>query len=399
MPESNLPPRSMTPPILTRPFLLLVVAHALQALGFSSMLLLPLYLDHLGAGRAEIGMVMASASIGGLLGRPLVGWGLDVVGRRPVLAVGTVILVLGMFLVAAIDRLGPLVYAMRVLVGLGSGALFTGYFTLAADIIPVSRRTEGIALFGVSGLLPLLINPFADQLGIEPPDLRWFFPIMGAFVAASLLLLPGVPEPTGTRAPDRVSLIAAFAALKRTRLVPVWASTAVFAGMVAVFMSFATVTAEARGAESPSTVWLTYALGAVLVRLLGATLPDRLGPSRVAGAALLSYALGFVVLGGAHTPGAFALAGVLGGIGHGYCFPVLMSQVVTRSPNELRGVAVAAFTGLWEVSRLVAAPSFGRVADTFGDATMLYTAAGFGLLGMCVWTGLEMTLGDRPDGT
>jgi len=384
--------------ILTRPFLLLVAAHALQALGFSSMLLLPLYLDHLGAGRAEIGLVMAAASVGGLVGRPLVGWGLDVVGRRPVLLVGTLILIAGMFLVAAIDGLGPLVYVMRILVGLGSGALFTGYFTLAADIIPTSRRTEGIALFGVSGLLPLLINPFADRIGIEPPDLRWFFPVMGLAIAASLLLLPGVPEPTGTRAPERVTLRSAFDALKRVRMAPVWTATGVFAGLVAIFMSFATVTAEARGAENPSTVWLTYALGAVAVRLVGAKLPDLLGPSRVAAAALLSYSSGFIVLAGADSGTDFALAGLLGGIGHGYCFPVLMSQVVTRSPDALRGVAVAAFTGLWGVCRLVAAPTFGEIADVWGDATMLYAAGASGLVGLSFWWVLEKAIGGSEAG-
>ncbi len=385
------------PRILTRPFLLLVAAHALQALGFSSMLLLPLYLDHLGADRGQIGMVMAAASVGGLLGRPLVGWGLDVVGRRPVLFLGTLVLIVGMFLVALIDQLGWLVYLMRILVGLGSGALFTGYFTLAADIVPPSRRTEGIALFGVSGLLPLLINPFADQIGVEAPDLRWFFPAMGLCIAASLLLLPGVPEPTGTRAPERVSLRSAFDALGRVRLAPVWTATVVFAGMVAVFMSFATVTAEARGAENPSTVWLTYALGAVLVRLIGARLPERLGPNRVGAAALLSYAASFLVLGSATSSLGFALAGALGGVGHGYCFPVLMSQVVTRSPDALRGVAVAAFTGLWGVCRLVAAPTFGEVADRWGDATMLYAAACFGLAGLAGWAILEQALGRRPE--
>jgi MFS family permease len=287
---------------------------------------------------------------------------------------------------------------MRVLVGLGSGALFTGYFTLAADIIPESRRTEGIALFGVSGLLPLLINPFADQIGIEAPDLRWFFPLMGLFVGASLLLLPSVEEPPGTRSPERVTLEAALEALRRIPMLPVWTATVVFASMVAVFMSFATVTAEARGAENPSTVWLTYAVGAVMVRLIGAKLPERLGPSRVAGAALLSYAGGFVVLASAETGADFALAGLLSGIGHGYCFPVLLAQVVTRSPNALRGVAIAAFTGIWGISRLFAAPTFGAIADAYGDESMLYGAAGFGVTGLVVWAVLEATLGQRPLG-
>ena len=379
--------------LIDRPFLLLVGAHLLQALGFASMLLLPLYLDYLGASRAEIGAAMATASIGGLLGRPAVGWGLDVIGRKPVLVAGTLVLVLGMGLIAAVTSMGPMVYVMRLLVGLGAGTLFAAYFTLASDRIPASRRTEGLALFGISGLLPLLVNPFADQVGIEPSELRWFLPAVGVVVLGSLLFLPGVPDPPGSRTPGAVSMRSVVAALGRRRLVPVWSATIVFAGLVAVFMSFATVAAEARGVERPSTLWLTYALGAVAVRAVGAKLPERLGPIKVGAASLGLYSCAFWVASTASTGGQFAVAALCAGLGHGYAFPVLAGQVVTRSPTALRGMAVSAFTGLWELARLVLAPSFGLLADRTSDGTMMRTASLFGLAGIVVWLGLEAVMG------
>ena len=54
------------PPLFTRSFVLLTLAQLLQAAGYASMLLLPLYLDHLGADRSTIGAVMAVSAIGGL---------------------------------------------------------------------------------------------------------------------------------------------------------------------------------------------------------------------------------------------------------------------------------------------------------------------------------------------
>ena len=54
------------PPLVTRDFVLIVVAHFLQALGYSSMLLLPLYLHHVGASRTEIGLAMGCAAVAGL---------------------------------------------------------------------------------------------------------------------------------------------------------------------------------------------------------------------------------------------------------------------------------------------------------------------------------------------
>ena len=40
------------PPLLTRNFGFLVTAHFIQAMGWSSMLLFPLYLAHVGASRS-----------------------------------------------------------------------------------------------------------------------------------------------------------------------------------------------------------------------------------------------------------------------------------------------------------------------------------------------------------
>ena len=38
--------------------------------------------------------------------------------------------------------------------GIAAALLFSALFTYGTDVVPASRRTEGIALFGVSGLLP-----------------------------------------------------------------------------------------------------------------------------------------------------------------------------------------------------------------------------------------------------
>ena len=340
------------PPILTRPFALLFVGHFLQALGYSTMLLLPLYLDWLGASRSEIGAAMAAASVGGLAARPVIAWGLDHWGRRKVLVVGTVLLTAGMLSVGLVDRMGPGVYAMRILVGIGTGTLFTGYFTLAGDVIPAQRRTEGLALFGISGLVPLVLNAVAPGIGVSPPLLRWFFPVVGLVILSSLLPLSGVQERAVAVERSPFSWGAVRRALGARTLAPVWLATLVFAGMVAVFMAFATVAAEARGLGNPGMVWLTYALGALSVRLFGATLPERVGPSKIAALALVCYSLSFFLAAEATDVAGFAWSGLCAGIGHGYCFPVLSGQVISRSPEALRGTAMSAFTGLWGLTRL-----------------------------------------------
>ena len=366
-----------------------MAAHFLQACGYSSMMLFPVFLTWLGADRAQVGAAMAVAAIGGLVARPAVGWALDRLGRKSTLMVGTVLLATAMALVGTIDHFGPSVYVIRVLLGIGTAILFTGYFTLAADIVPQERRTEGLALFGISGLVPLVVNPFADQIGISGGELRWFFVGISVLILSSLIFLVPVKAPpmSGMRQP--MDLDEVFTAFRKRELWPVWLATFLFSGLASLFMVFATVTAESRGIAQPANLWLTYAAGAVSVRALGARLPERLGPSNVLGPALLCYVAGITLVAMSESDAGFLIAGGLSGLGHGYCFPILAGQTVTRTPEKLRGSAMSLFTALWDLSKLVLVPVFGVIARELGDQRMFLIAAALALVGMAMWAVLE----------
>jgi MFS family permease len=384
-------------PLITKNFVLLVIAHFTQALGYASMLLLPLYLQHLGASRTEIGALMATSAIGGLATRPFVAWALDRIGRKPTLFVGTFLLVVSMLMIAGVDSIGPLIYLERIVFGVGVGALFSGYFTFAADLIPEERRTEGLALFGISGLLPLLVNPLSDRLGISPPELRLFLPIVGVFIALGASALFFLPEPDiGVDKSTRPPMREALGTLLRRPLWPVWFATSVFSGFVAVFMAYATVAAERQGVEHPASLWFSYAMGAVTVRLFGARLPDRIGPSKMVPPALGSYAVALYLTSHASTFNAFLLAALFAGLGHGYCFPILSGQAITRTPDAFRGSAMAFFTALWGLSELLFSPLFGAIADARGDATMFRIASMSGVGGIILWGMLEHRYGREP---
>ena len=333
------------------------------------MLVLPVYLGGLGASHTEVGSVMAAASIGGLTFRPIVGWSIDRVGRKPTLMVGTIILAIGMGLIGLVDRVGPLIYIARVFIGIGAGALFTAYFVFVSDFIPASRRTEGIALFGISGLLPVALNGVSDELALLLGDgtsgLKYLFPLLGLVVLISIVFVAFVPEskarPSSTSKPGSLKLI--IATLNHGGLRPVWLATMIFSTLVAVFMAFVTLTAKQRNIEDPSTIWVAYASGAVGVRILGAKLPDLVGPHNLIVPAIAAYIFGS--LGVAHSNSHWELmfAGAAAGLGHGYCFPVLTSQVMTRAPLRYRGAAMAFFTAIWEVCALVITPVMGLLAD------------------------------------
>ena len=101
------------------------------------------------------------------------------------------------------------------------------------------------------------------------------------------------------------------------------------------------------------------------------------------------FLAGMVVLAGARSEAALALAGVLCGIGHGYTFPILSALIVSRTPDAERGAAVTLFTALFDAGPLVAAPLLGLLADARGHAAMYVVMAGVGAAGVLAFALLD----------
>lgn len=380
---------STSPRLVTKSFTLLTLGHFLNATGYASLVLLPLYLDHLGADNETIGTITALSAISGLALRPLSAWSLDVMGRKFTLYWGTALLVAVMVALYWVTDLGWLIYVDRLVYGLAMSALFPGFFAMAADIVPPERRTEGLALFGIAGLAPLTLNAFVADLGVAPGDLRYFFPAVGGLIALSVVFLIPIEEAPRHHTAASYSWRDAVAGLVARPLWSTWLATIVFAGLVATCFAFATVTGARRNIANPASIWLVYAAGAATVRLFGARIPDRVGTHNMVAPALASYILGVLVIAAAQDKTMFLVGGLLAGIGHGYSFPVLSSQTVTRTPAAFSGAGLAIFTALWEAAALVFTPILGAIGDAYGDAVMLAFAGVGATFGLALWAALE----------
>jgi MFS family permease len=179
----------------------------------------------------------------------------------------------------------------------------------------------------------------------------------------------------------------------------VWVVTAVFSTLVTVFAAFVVVAASRRGIADPTSIWLTYPLAAAGVRLFGARLPDKMGPANVVAPALACFGASFLILASGPQESTYWLAGLLGGLGHGYGFPVLSAQVVTRIPEQVRGSGLAVYTAVWGACEIALAPLFGAFADSFGDAAMFSLAAVLAAVGIAAWAALEHRFGAAPAGS
>jgi predicted MFS family arabinose efflux permease len=301
-------------------------------------------------------------------------------GRRGVILTGGVLNTIVCSLYLTLHAMGPWVYVLRMLHGLAEAMLFTSLFTVAADLVPAGRRTEGIALFGVSGMLPVALGGLLGDALLARSGFAALFEVAAGFAAASLLLSLPLREPPRA-GPGGEPARGFFSALSQPDLLPLWWMGTLFAVALAASFAFVRRMVDDTGIGSVGGFFGAYAASAIVLRLFFGWLPERVGPKRLLYPALATLAAGFLALAGAGSARDVMLAGALCGAGHGYVFPILFGLVVSRARDADRGSATAVFTALFDIGVVVGGPLFGGIARSRGFPGVYAAAAGVVVLG------------------
>lgn len=378
MPPGHPAARRYTPPvhrepIFTRDFNLVFAANVLQGLSFFLFIHLPRFLTDLGADEVEIGLIIGITAIAAIAARPTIGRLMDTRGRRPVIIVGGILNLVTILLYLTVSGLGPWIYVVRVLHGVSEGMMFTALFTYGADVVPASRRTEGLALFGVSGFIPMALGGVVGDVILDVRGFDELFLTAALFGLLALILAGRLPE----RAPhiDRDRRGAGFfSAIRQPDLAPIWWMTAIFSVVLTSYFTFLRTFVDESGFGSVGAFFIAYSATAILLRMFFAWLPERVGHKRILYPAFVALGAGFLVLGGAASDSAVIVAGVLTGAGHGYAFPILFGFTVTRAPVADRGSALAFFTALFDVGILIGGPLLGWIITLSGYPAMFRAA-------------------------
>jgi hypothetical protein len=140
----------------------------------------------------------------------------------------------------------------------------------------------------------------------------------------------------------------------------------------------------ARGEHVVRGFFVGYTLTALAVRILGARLADRLGPTRVAVGSSIAYGLIVAAAGFVGPTHLFALGAVFG-VAHGAAFPSLMALLLLGLPGPRRARVLALANGAMNLG-ISAVFALGLVAErlgyplVFAGAGALNVAAAFLLL-------------------
>lgn len=339
--------------------------------------LLPIYLDaQFGADKDMIGLVLSGYVIAALIVRPFSGFIVDSFNRKKVL-----VTCFFFFFICFTGYVGAgtlLMFAIvRTIHGLPFGATTVANSTVAVDVLPSSRRNEGIGFYGLSNNLAMAVAPSA---GI------WIYGATGNFtllfwISLGVALL-GFWCSTAIRVPYRKPVEGKpHLSMDHFFLTRAWmmAVNILLFGLCWGVMSnyVALYGKQQLGIVDGTGIFFALlSAGLFVSRLYGVKglRAGKLTENALEGAIIST--VGYTLF--ALAPGiwAFYLSALLIGLGNGRMYPAFLNMFISVARHDQRGTANSSILTSWDVGMGLGILLGGVLSQYFGySAAFWFTAA------------------------
>ena len=361
--------------------------------------LLPLYLsEHFGAAKDVIGLVLSGYTITALLFRPFSGYFVDSFPRKLVLMVcfGAFSIFFAGYLAASSLLLFTIV---RTLHGGPFGALTVANSTVAIDVLPSSRRTEGIGYYGLSNNLAMAIAP---TIGIFIYKLTQSFELL-FWIALAVACAGWLVDSTVELKEKEIVKNKSKLSLDRFFLLRGWL---LGANMVAFGFSFGVLSnylaiygKEVLGITGGTgTYFMLCSIGLMLSRLQGgkALRQGRLTHNAAEGMviSLIGYTLFILVPTLSHlftlhyslfTSLGYYGSALLIGLGNGHMWPAFQNMTINVASNNQRGTANSTILISWDIGMGLGILLGGIIAEHLGYNAAFWTVAAVNAAGVLLF--------------
>lgn len=336
--------------------------------------LLPLYLsEHFGATKDVIGLVLSGYTITALMIRPLSGYLVDSFPRKMVLmaSFGAFAIFFAGYLAASTLLLFTIV---RTLHGAPFGTLTTANATVAIDVLPSSRRTEGIGYYGLSNNLAMALGP---TIGIMIYQLTNSFEFI--FWLALIIAFAGLITDATVKLPmkeivrnkqklslDRFFLIRGW--LLGLNMVAFGFSFGVLSNYLAIYGK------EVMGITGGTgTYFMLCSVGLMLSRLQGS---KALREGRVtfnAGSGMVISLIGYTLFILVPNDIGYYGSALLIGLGNGHMWPAFQNMTINVAGNNQRGTANSTILISWDIGMGLGILLGGVIAELLGYSAAFWT--------------------------
>ena len=365
--------------LVTSSYCFILAANFLLYFGFWLLIpVLPFYLSEVfSAGNSTIGIILSCYTVAALCIRPFSGYFLDSFARKPLYLMAYFIF-MTMFAGYIIAGSLTLFIMFRIIQGVSFGMVAVGGNTVVIDIMPSSRRGEGLGYYGLSNNIAMAVGPMS---GLFLHDAGMSFTTifccslgscMAGFVCASLVKTPYKPpvrrEPISL---DRFILL---------KGIPAGISLLLLSIPYGMTTNYVAMYAKQIGINATTGFFFTFmAIGMAISRIFSGKTVDRGKITQVISAGLYLVVFSFFLLSACVyliswnnmvcTIVFFSVALLLG-VGFGIMFPAYNTLFVNLAPNSQRGTATSTYLTSWDVGIGIGMLTGGYIAEvsTFDKA-------------------------------
>ena len=338
--------------------------------------LLPLYLDaQFKADKDLIGLVLSGYVVAALLVRPFSGYIVDSFNRKKVL-----MLCFFAFFICFTGYIGAgtlLMFAIvRTIHGLSYGATTVANSTVAIDVLPSSRRNEGIGYYGLSNNLAMA---FAPTVGIAIYNATSNFALLfwialavafAGFYCSTSIKLPSRPKVEGKPPMSLDHFFLTRAWLMAINIMMFSLCWGVMSNYVAIYGK------EVLGITDGTGLFFALLSGGLFAsRLYGAKSlrKGRLTANAIEGGLISS--VGFTLF--ALSPGAWAfdVSAMLIGLGNGRMYPAFLNMFISVARKDQRGTANSSILTSWDLGMGIGILLGGVLLEFVGYSAAFWVTA------------------------
>lgn len=289
----------------------------------------------LGGSTFIAGLYLGVFTYGSALSAPFTGAIGDRVGRRRTLVTCATAITASSVLYSLTNRPWQML-ALALVHGVCWSGLLSAASAVVADLMPAHRRGEGMAYYGMAGILAISVAPW---VGLRVYEHGW------TALCVSVGLLNGVMAAIALTVREPESDRARAAMGEEPRRYVDWRVLAI--GMTLFLQafghggvtSFVALYAEANGVWPRSLFFSVFGVTILISRPIMGRLSDRLGHARVLVPCLALGAIGYGLLAVAGTRPWLIGAGVTLGLGFGSAYPILAAHLLAHVAPARRGAA------------------------------------------------------------
>lgn len=345
--------------LFTRDYIFVCIAAFMMSFSFFILVpTLPMYLkDTFGISPALVGVVLSCYVIAVLSIRPMTGFIADTLPRKKVYIISYAIFVMSFLGYFFITQTLALFILLRVLHGFSFGMLTTAGNTLVIDVMPSSRRGEGLGYYGVTNNLAMAFGPMVGLFVISSGSYTLLFmtSLVTGIVGLVLGALVRAPRKKIEKSEFKLSADRFF--LKEgVRACFAFFLLAIPYGMTTSYMAL--YAAQSGITHNAGLFFTVMAAGLITSRLNSGKRVDRGLVTETIfvgicialvggfGEAILSTVSAWNIAAGYVT---YFLTAFLFGYGYGTMFPAYNTLFINLAPNSRRATANATYLTGWDV--------------------------------------------------